>query len=84
MVIEQDVLSIWPANDAPSSECQSDGRWVVSNNADEKAFKEKGAMLLAAAPAGRSLVWPIFRLTVAVLWGLRESTTLTLRIELKA
>lgn len=55
LVVERDVVSVWLANDAPASECQSDGRWVVSNNADEKTFKEKVATILAAASAGKEV-----------------------------
>jgi len=53
LIVETDTVSVWIANDPPSTECQADGRWVVTNNDSEKTFKEKVALLIAAAQAGR-------------------------------
>lgn len=53
LIVEADTVSVWLAGDAPSTECQADGRWVVTNNASEKTFKEKVALLITAASSGR-------------------------------
>lgn len=55
LVVETDTVSVWIANDAPSTECQSDGRWVVTNSESENTFKEK--VRCSSPPLRPSVPW---------------------------